>query len=114
MGRNVYCESQILHHASHSRRRSFTLLCLPHQLLYATIRIDFHSTEVREAIDETGFLAEFLGEGIGEIVGGVGGDEEDGAADFGELDCEGAGGCGLSYASFAADEDPAEGFLVED
>lgn len=45
---------------------------------------------------------------------GIGGDEEDGFADFGELDCEGAGGCCFAYASFAADEDPAEGVLVEE
>lgn len=44
----------------------------------------------------------------------VGGDEEDRAAYFGELDGEGTGGGGLSDSSLAADKDPAEGALVED
>lgn len=43
----------------------------------------------------------------------VGGDEENGAAHFGELDGEGAGGGGLSDSSLAANEDPAEGTLVQ-
>jgi hypothetical protein len=109
----MYGESQILHHASHSSSWSFALFCLPHQLLYAAVWVDFHGAEVREAIDETGLLAEFLREGIGQIVCGVGRDEEDRAANFCELYCEGAGGGGLSYATFSADEDPAECFLVE-
>ena len=45
---------------------------------------------------------------------GVGGDEEDGFSHAGELDGEGAGGGGFADAAFAADEDPAEGALVEE
>lgn len=44
----------------------------------------------------------------------IGRDEEDGAAHFGELDGEGTRGGSLSDSSFAANEDPAEGALVED
>ena len=44
----------------------------------------------------------------------VGGDEQDGLAHAGELDGEGTGGGGFADAAFAADEDPAEGFLLED
>lgn len=45
---------------------------------------------------------------------GVGADEQDGAADLGQLDGQGARGRGLADASLAADEDPAEGALVEE
>lgn len=41
-------------------------------------------------------------------------DEEDRAADFSKLDCEGAGGCGLSYTSLSTNKDPAQRLLVED
>lgn len=44
----------------------------------------------------------------------VGGDEENGAAHFGELDGEGAGGGGLSDTTLSADKNPAKGALVED
>ena len=47
-------------------------------------------------------------------MGRVGGDEEDGFAHAGHLDGEGAGGGGFADAAFAADEDPAEGFLGEE
>lgn len=43
---------------------------------------------------------------------GVCGDEENGFADTCELDGEGTGSGGFAYASFAADEDPAEGLLL--
>lgn len=47
-------------------------------------------------------------------MGGVGADEQDGAADFGELDGEGARRGGFADTTFAADEDPAERALVEE
>jgi len=40
--------------------------------------------------------------------------EEDRAADFGQLDCEGAGGCRLSYTSLSTNKDPSQCLLVED
>lgn len=77
------------------------------------VRVYFHRAQVREALDEPRFFSEFLGEGIAEVVCGVGGDEEDGLAVAGELNGEGAGGGGFTDTAFAADEDPAEGFLVD-
>ena len=45
---------------------------------------------------------------------GVCGDEENGSANTGKLDGEGAGSGGFAYTAFAADEDPAEGLLLYD
>jgi hypothetical protein len=47
-------------------------------------------------------------------VGGIGGDEEDGFANFGELDGEGTGRGGFTDSSFATHKDPAETGLIED
>lgn len=58
------------------------------QVLYAAIGVDFHGAEVLEAVDEARILAELLVEGVGEVVGGVGGDEEDGSAVLCQLDGE--------------------------
>jgi hypothetical protein len=55
-----------------------------------------------------------LVEGIGQVVRGIGADEQDGAADLGQLDGQGARGGRLADAALAADEDPAEGALVEE
>ena len=45
---------------------------------------------------------------------GVRGYDENGLADFGELDGDGGAARGFAHAPLAANEDPAEGFLVED
>ena len=43
----------------------------------------------------------------------IGRDEQDRLAHTGELDGEGAGGSGLANAAFTADENPSEGFLLQ-
>ena len=115
---NTHTKSQILHHPPHPPCRRHRLLralpALLQQILNTAIRIDFHGTEISVAFDEAGLLAELLAEGVGQVVGRVGGDEEDGFADAGHLDGEGAGGGGFADAAFAADEDPAEGLLGEE
>lgn len=81
--------------------------------MYTTIRIDLHSAQVGEAINQSGLLTELLAESIAKIMGRVCGNEENGLADTGELDGEGAGSGSLADTTFAADEDPAEGLLVD-
>jgi hypothetical protein len=49
-----------------------------------------------------------------EVVGGVGGDEEDGLADLRQLRGQGAGRRGLPNTPFSTDKDPAERLLLQD
>jgi len=44
----------------------------------------------------------------------IGGDEQNGTANFGKLNSKRARGCSLSYTSFPADKDPAQRLLVEE
>jgi hypothetical protein len=73
-----------------------------------------HGVEVGESADEGRELGEALLEGIAEVVGGVGGDDEHGLAGGGEEDGEDGAAGGLADAALAADEDPLEGVLVEE
>lgn len=50
------------------------------------IEIPDHGVQVSEAANEGGVLGEPLLEGIAEVVGGVGGDDEDRGSNFGEQD----------------------------
>lgn len=87
----TYSKCKILHHASHARIQVITALTLSsQQVLHTAVGVNLHGAEVFEAVDEARLLAELLGEGIGQVVGWVGADEQDGAAHFGELDGEGA------------------------
>jgi hypothetical protein len=83
-------------------------------VLDAAAGVDLHSAEVVEAVDQARVLAELLVEGVAEVVGGVGGYQEDRLAMFGHLDGKGARGCSLADASLAADKDPSQRLLVED
>jgi hypothetical protein len=117
-GKYTYAECQILHHAPHTthllHRFFHAFATASQQVLDAPVGVDLHGAQVREALNQAGLLPELLVEGIAEVVGWVRGDEEHGLAVLGHLDGERAGGCGLSYATFAAHENPAEGFLVEE
>ena len=92
--KSTHSESQILHHATETTggivTGSSVVRLAGEEVLDAAVRVDLHGGEVVEAVDEAGLLAELLGEGVGQVVGGVGGDEEDGAADAGQLDGQGA------------------------
>lgn len=112
--RSTYGKSQILHHSTNASGCILVLIRLSsQQILNRSIWINLHSAQVGIPIDKPSLLAELLVEGIGEVVCWVSGDEEDGAAHFGELYGERAGSGGLSDSSLTADEDPAEGALVE-
>ena len=76
--------------------------------------VDLHGKEVVEAGHKGGLGGELLAEGVGEVVRGVRGDEEDGLAVLGELGSEGAARGGLTDTTLATDEDPAEGLGVDD
>ena len=114
----AYRECEILHHVAHTAQGCHGLLgalpALGQEILDAAVGVDLHGAQVGEAVDQACILAEFLVEGVAEVVCGVGGDEEDGFAVFGELDGERARGCGLADTALAADEDPAQRLLVED
>lgn len=116
--KETYSKGKILHHASNSPAHGIQILSVlalaSQQVLHAAIGIDLHGAEVVEAVDQAGLLAKLLVEGIGQVVGGVGTDEQDGAAHFGELDGEGARRGGFADTTFAANEDPAERALVEE
>jgi hypothetical protein len=73
-----------------------------------------HGVEVGESADECGELGEALLEGVAEVVGGVGGDDEHRLANGGEEDGEDRAARGLPDAALAADEDPLEGVLLEE
>lgn len=80
--------------------------------MYTSIRIDLHGAQICEAVNQSRFFAELLAESITEVVRGVCGDKEDGFADTGELNGEGAGSGGLAYTAFAADKNPTEALLL--
>jgi hypothetical protein len=73
-----------------------------------------HGVEVGESSDECGELGEALLEGVAEVVGGVGGDDENGLTGGGEEDGEDGAARGLPDAALAANEDPLEGVLLEE
>ena len=113
----MYTESQILHHIPNTQTSHGVItLLLPigQQILQTPIGVNLHSTEVVESIDKPGLLAKLLSKGITQVVRGIGRDEQNGLAGFGELDRERARSCRLSDATFTTDEYPAEGFLVEE
>lgn len=111
-------KGQILHHAAHATQARHGVLTLLRsacqQVLYTAVGVNFHGTEIVEAVDESRVLAELLVEGIREVVGGVGRDEKNRLAVLCELDGEGARCRRLSYTTLSADEYPPERLLVED
>lgn len=88
-------------------------LAIGQEILDATVGVDLHGTKVGVAINQASLLSELLSKSITQVVRGVGRDEENGFADFGELDGEGARGGGFTHTSFASDEDPAESILIQ-
>lgn len=115
--KTTHTERQILHHTPHATQPGHRLLrpltAFLQQVLNAPIRIDLHGTQIGEALDQTRLFAKLLTEGIAQVVRGVGGDQQHGFAHARHLDGQRAGGGGFADAAFAADEDPAEGALVE-
>ena len=83
-------------------------------LLHVVVGVNLHGREVVEALDGGRLAADLLAEGIGEVVGGVGTDDEDLLAALGELDAEAARGGGLTDSALATNEDPLEGVLLDD
>ena len=111
----TYRKRQILHHAAHTTHIASTLILAlaSQEVLDAAVGVNLHSAQVGEAIDQTRLLAEFLAEGIAEVVGGVGRDEQDRTADLGQLDSQRARGGRFADTALAADKDPAQRALVE-
>lgn len=111
-----YRKGQVLHHPSHAAH-------IPHpggvtltgqQILNTTIGINLHGAQILEPIDEARLLAELLAEGVAQVVGWVGRDEQHGAAHLSQLDGETTRRCRLAHTALAADEDPPQRPLVED
>lgn len=111
-------ESHILEHVADAAQTLHCLLSIVtasrDQVLDGAVGIDLHGCKVVDTRDGSGVLAELDTKGIAEVVGGVGGDEEDGFTGAGHLDGERARGGGLADTALAADEDPFERLLVED
>jgi hypothetical protein len=107
-----------LHHVAHATKTRHGLLSLLaasiEHISDRTVRVNLHSAQIVETIDQTGVLSELLVEGIGQVVGRIGRDEEDVLAVLCELDGQRTrSGC-LSDTTLAADKDPAQRLLVED
>lgn len=115
----THSKSQVLHHAAHSANITHASSALAfalssEQILNAPVGVNLHGAEVVEPLNQTCVLAELLAEGIAKVVGGIGGYQQDRAADFGELDGKTAGRGGLADTTLAADENPPQTPLVED
>jgi len=113
----TYTEGQILHHAANSQTRQGIIalaVATSEKFLDAPLWIDLHGAQVGEAINQPRLLAKLLSERIAEVVRRIGGDDQDGLADLGELDGERTRRGRLANTSLAADEDPAECLLVDD
>jgi len=114
----THAESKVLHHVAHATETRHGLLGLLatsiEHISDRAVRINLHGAQVVEAIDQTGVLSELLVEGIGQVVGRIGRDEEDILAVLCELNGQGTRGGGLSDTTLTADEDPAERLLIED
>ena len=114
--RQTYTEGEILHHSTDPETTHSLIRLISttgKQVLHATVGIDFHGTQILKSVDKSSFLAEFLPEGIAQIMRGVGRDKENGLADFRKLNGERAGRRRLSNTAFSSDENPAERLLVE-
>lgn len=98
---------------THARRRNRTT-SVHSEKGKEGIRESYHGIEIREPIDQGRGLGEPLLEGVAEVVGRVGGDDEDGGSDGGEQDREDRAARGLPDAALAADEHPLEGLLLQD
>jgi hypothetical protein len=83
-----YRKGQILHHPPHTTHipSGVAISLASHQILDATIGVDFHGAQVVEPVNKPGLLAELLAEGVAKVVGRVGRDEQHGAAHLGQLD----------------------------
>jgi hypothetical protein len=114
----TYTEREVLHHISNPPKLAHgfvrAIASRSNEILNTPVRVNLHGTEVVEPVYEPRILAELLIEGIAEIVGRVGGDEEHRFAVFGELYGECARRRRLSYTTFPTDEYPAQRLLVED
>lgn len=115
-GGGTDCKGKILHHAAHAAHVGGVggVALAGEQVLYAAVGVDLHGAEVVEALDEARLLAELLAKGVAEVVGGVGRDEQHGAAHLGQLDGQTARRRRLADAALAADKDPPQRPLVED
>ena len=87
----------------------------PHlNLVHVGVGVDFHDVQIVETVHEHRVPPELLAESVAQIVGRVGGDDEDLVALLSELDGEAAGGSGFADAALATDEDPLQGVLFDD
>lgn len=113
----THAESKVLHHTSYATHLLHGLLrtfpAFFEQILYTTVGVDLHSTEIGEAIDEPGLFPKFLAEGIAKVVRRISRDQEDRLSHFRQLDRKGARGCSFADTAFTADEDPSKRFLQD-
>lgn len=111
----THAECQVLHHIthSHSSHGVFPLaISVSQKILDAPVGIDLHGAKVVIAVNETSFFSKFLTKSIAQVVRGVGRDQQDRFAGFGELDGQRAGGGGFTHTTFASHENPAKSVLV--
>ena len=73
----------------------------------------YHGVQVGEPINKSRGFGEALLERIAEIVGRVGGDDENRGANPGEKNGENGATGGLAHAAFASDEDPLQTLLPQ-
>lgn len=117
MTQTTHTKRQILHHPPHAPQPGHRLLRplapLLQKVLNTPIRINLHGAQIGKPVDQARLFAEFLAEGIAQVVRGVGGDQQHGFAHARELDGQRAGRGGFADAALAADEDPAQAALLE-
>lgn len=108
----THAEGKILHHVAHAAETRHGVLSLLTTSIQhvgdRAVGVNLHGAEVVEAINKTGVLSELLVEGIGQVVGRIGRDEENVLAVLCELDGQRAGSCCLSDTTLTTDKDPAE------
>mmetsp|Transcript_6820 Transcript_6820/g.14707 ORF Transcript_6820/g.14707 Transcript_6820/m.14707 type:complete len:340 (+) Transcript_6820:154-1173(+) len=78
----------------------------PLEGVHVIVGVDFHAVQVVETVDEGRLAPEFLGEGVRQVVGGIGGDQQHLGSDLRKLYADAARGGRLADAALSSDEHP--------
>ena len=91
-GDPTYAKRHVLHdtaHTTQSRHRLLGLIpALLQQVLNAAIRIDLHGAQIGVPVYQPRLFAKLLAEGVGQVVGRIGADQQYRFANLGHLDRE--------------------------
>src|SRR5699024_2379450 len=97
---------QFLGHRFHVTHRIVLGEEVVRQVTGAEVGVDLHRVQIPESVYQRWNFRELLVEGVADVVGRIGGDNEHRVANLGQLDGQGAAAGCLADATLSADKDP--------